>query len=205
MFRRFKEMDSAFRAVRRFTMVVILCYTGIVVMVLYRTNRLVDGMQQKIYLLYNGKVLEAVATDRKDNVQVEAWDHVARFHQLFFSLDPDEKLIRERVGEAVYMADGSAWRVYQDLKEAGFYTNLVAGSVTQELRVDSIKVDIDHYPYSFRCFATERLIRSSSITTRSLVTSGYLRNVARTTRNAHGFQIERWEIVENKDLQTMDR
>jgi len=205
MFKKLRDIDVAFRYVRGFTGLVLVSYTLVVGFVIYRTSRLVSGMQERIYILYNGKVLEAFAGERKDNVEAEAWNHVADFHRLFFSLEPDEKYIRERIGEAVYLADGSAWRVYENLKEAGFYANLVSGNITQEIKVDSIQVDVDRYPYRFRCFATERLIRSTSITTRNLVTIGQLRNVARTTRNGHGFQIERWEIVENKDVRTEER
>ncbi len=57
------------------------------------------------------------------------------------------------------------------------------------------------YPYAFKCFATEKLIRTTSTTTRNLVTQGYLRNVSRSDNNPHGFLIEQWETLENKDEQ----
>ncbi|HWJ27348.1 MAG TPA: hypothetical protein VNS32_12455, partial [Flavisolibacter sp.] len=57
----------------------------------------------------------------------------------------------------------------------------------------------------FRCFATQRIIRPSSITIRSLITEGFLRNVARSDNNPHGFLIERWTTIENKDLKTEKR
>jgi len=166
---------------------------------------MVSGMQQKIYILYNGKVLEAVAADRRDNVGVEARDHVSRFHELFFSMEPDDKLIREHVSKAMYLADGSALRVYQDLKEAGYFSNVVAGNISQEVKVDSIALDLNVYPYPFRCFAHERIIRPSTITVRTLVTKGVLRSLERSTNNSHGFLIERLDIVENKDVQTVNR
>ena len=39
------------------------------------------------------KPLEAYSSNRKDNIPVEARDHVIMFHQYFFTLDPDEKVI----------------------------------------------------------------------------------------------------------------
>jgi hypothetical protein len=67
--------------------------------------------------------------------------------------------------------------------------------------VDSIRLDMNSYPYGFTCFATEKLVRSTSTTTRSLVTQGYARNVSRSDNNPHGFLIERWETIRNQDEQ----
>ena len=43
-------------------------------------------MQDKVYILANGKALEAYASDRKDNIPVEARDHVKTFHKFFLPL-----------------------------------------------------------------------------------------------------------------------
>ena len=40
--------------------------------------------QAHIYILANGKVLEAFAADRKDNIPVEARDHISMFHHVDF-------------------------------------------------------------------------------------------------------------------------
>jgi hypothetical protein len=53
--------------------------------------------------------------------------------------------------------------------------------------------------------AQEKLIRTTSIVTRSLITEGYLRNVERSDNNSHGFLIERGMILENKDLKIENR
>ena len=37
------------------------------------------------------------------------------------------------------------------------------------------------------------------------ITEGFLRNVARSDNNPHGFLIERWRVLENKDLKTLNR
>jgi len=44
-----------------------------------------------------------------------------------------------------------------------------------------------------------KIIRSTSIVTRDLLTEGWLRNINRSDNNPHGFLIERWNILENKD------
>jgi hypothetical protein len=40
---------------------------------------------------------------------------------------------------------------------------------------------------------------------RNLITEGFLRNVARSDNNPHGFLIEKWTTIENKDLKTEKR
>lgn len=185
-------------------MLIVACAT-ISVYAIYSANKIVSKAQQKIFVLANGKALEAIASDRKDNIPVEARDHVKMFHQWFFSLDPDEKVIQANLGKALYLADGTARRAYESLKENNYYTGIISGNVSQEIVVDSVSVDINKYPYHFRCYATQTIIRPSTITIRNLITEGFLRNVARSDNNPHGFLIERWTTIENKDLKTERR
>lgn len=205
MFSKMKNIDMAFRHVRGFTMLVI---TGCVVLccfALYKSFSLVSEMQGKIYILANGKALEAYSSERRDNIPVEAKDQVKTFHVLFFTLDPDDKAIQANITKALYLADGSAKRAYDDLKENGYYAALISGNVNQTISVDSVAIDINEYPYHFLCYATQSITRPTSITTRSLVTEGALRNVSRSDNNPHGFLIERWNIVKNSDLKTVNR
>ncbi|OJW81829.1 MAG: conjugative transposon protein TraK [Bacteroidetes bacterium 46-16] len=205
MFKKMKNIDTAFRHVRGFTMLVILGCVLICCFALYKSFSLVSQMQGKIYILANGKALEAYASERRINVPVEASDHIKTFHRLFFTLDPDDKAIQANITKALYLADGSAKRAYDDLKENGFYAGLISGNVNQTIAVDSVAVDISEYPYRFRCFATQSIVRPTSITTRKLITEGGLRNVSRSDNNPHGFLIERWNIIDNSDLKTVSR
>ena len=205
MFKKMKNIDTAFRYVRGFTMLIILSCVVICCFTLYKSYSLVAEMQSKIYILANGKALEAYASERKDNIPVEARDHVKVFHRLFFTLDPDDKAIQTTITKALYLADGSAKRVYDDLKENGYYAGLISGNVNQTISLDSVAIDINDYPYRFRCYATQNIVRPTSITTRSLITEGSLRNVSRSDNNPHGFLIERWNIIENSDIKTVSR
>lgn len=205
MFKKMKNIDTAFRHIRSFTLVVIIGCVLICCFALYKSFSLVSQMQSKIYILANGKALEAYASERKDNISVEARDHVKTFHKLFFTLDPDDKAITANITKALYLADGSAKRAYDDLKENGYYAAVISGNVNQTIVVDSVAIDINEYPYRFRCYATQSIIRPTSITTRSLVTEGGLRNVSRSDNNPHGFLIERWGTIDNRDLKTVSR
>lgn len=200
-----KNIDSAFRYVRGFTILVIVGCIVICCYTLYKSFTAVKLMQDKVYILANGKALEAYASDRKDNIPVEARDHVKTFHGCFFTLDPDDKVIKANVTKALYLADESAKRIYDDLKEKGYYAGIISGNISQTIKIDSIQMDTNTYPYGFTCFARQKIIRSTSIVNRSLLTRGTLRNVSRSDNNPHGFLIERWTMLENKDLSVENR
>lgn len=204
MFTKLRNIETAFQHVRTFTIIVV---TGSFVSIgytVYQCRSLVSAIQQKVYILYDGKVLEAVAADRKDNVAVEARDHVRTFHQLFFTLDPDDKVIQANLTKALYLADASAKKEYDNLTENGYYANIISGNISQQIQVDSISVNLRSYPYTFRCYATQNIIRTTSTVTRSLITEGELRNVSRSDNNPHGFLIQRWTTVENKDIKVIN-
>jgi conjugative transposon TraK protein len=205
MFTKMKNIETAFQHVKMFTAIVVVCCFSLCGFVLFKSYQLAAITQSKVYVLANGKALEAMAADRKDNIPVEARDHIRTFHQYFFSLDPDDKVIQNNITKALYLADGTAKRQYEDLKEHGYYSNIIAGNISQQIDIDSIQVDVNTYPYYFRCFAAQKIIRSTSIVYRSLITEGNLRNVSRSDNNPHGFLIERWNTIENKDLKTEAR
>ena len=205
MFKKIKNIDSAFRYVRIFSIAFITSCTILSVFIAYKSYKLAAQSQQKVFILANGKALEAYSADRKDNIPVEAKDHVKMFHQFFFTLDPDEKVIQSNIKKALYLADASAKRQYDNLKETSYYSNIISGNISQQIATDSITISMNAEPYLFHCYATIRIIRPNSIVTRNLITQGYLRNISRSDNNPHGFLIERWETVENKDIKTEAR
>ncbi|WP_433831317.1 conjugative transposon protein TraK [Flavobacterium anhuiense] len=200
-----KNIDTAFRYVRGFTMLVIFGCTIISSYSVYKSFQAVSLMQDKVYILANGKALEAYASERKDNIPVEARDHVKTFHKFFFTLDPDDKVIKTNITKALYLADDSAKRIYDDLKENNFYSGIISGNVSQTIQIDSVSINIRDYPYRFRCYAQQSIIRATSIMKRSLLTEGALRNVSRSDNNPHGFLIERFNTIENKDISAETR
>lgn len=205
MFRQLTNIDSAFKLSRIATIVVIQALSCLCAYVVYQSYQYATEARQTIYILSNGKVLEAWGAERKDNVPIEARDHVHAFHYLFFTLDPDEKMIQEGINKALYLADASAKQQYDNLKENRYYSNIISGNISQELQSDTIQIDVNQYPYRFEYHGTLKIIRATSIVFRTLVTEGYLRNVSRTEHNSHGFLIERWNTLENKDIKTINR
>jgi conjugative transposon TraK protein len=205
MFQKAKNIDTAFRQVRAFAILMVVSSIILGGYIAFKGFQLAKEAQSRIYILSNGKAMEAFAGDRKENIPVEARDHVKMFHTYFFSLDPDDKVIRGNITRALYLADNSARKVYESLKENNYFTGIISGNVSQEIEVDSVAVNVVSYPFYFRCFAKEKITRPSSITTRSLITEGLLRNVSRSDNNPHGFLIEKWNTIENRDLKTEAR
>lgn len=199
MFSHLKNIDTAFKHIKLFSYLLIGACILISCFALFKSYQAADLAGKRIYILANGKALEAFAADHKDNIPVEARDHIRTFHHLFFTLDPDEKVIEGNIGKALYLADESARNQYNDLKEKSYYNNLISGNISQQIQVDSIQLDMNHYPYYFKCFATEKLVRSTSTVNRGLVTQGFLRNVSRSDNNPHGFLIQHWETIANRD------
>lgn len=205
MFQQLKNIDTAFKHIRLFSLVLIVACVCICLYTVHQSFNLIRQTQERIYILANGKAIEALSAERKDNTPVEARDHIKMFHHYFFTLDPDDKMIQANIAKALYYADISAKQQYDNLKESRYYANIISGNISQEIQVDSIQLDINQYPYYFRSYAKQRIVRATSIVSRNLITEGYLRNVARSDHNPHGFLIERWNTLENNDIKTENR
>jgi hypothetical protein len=63
------------------------------------------------------------------------------FHQLFIYLDPDNKVVLANLAKALYLADGSAKKEYDNLSENRYYANVIAGN-NQQIRVDAVTVNL---------------------------------------------------------------
>ncbi|RZL20270.1 MAG: conjugative transposon protein TraK [Pedobacter sp.] len=200
MFSHFRNIDTAFRHIRTFSIVFLLANVLVIGFGIYKFCELAERQAQRIYILYNGKLLEAMASDKKSNLEVELRYHIKTFHGYFFNLSPDDKAIRESIGKALYLADESAKKQYDNLRESGYYNRMVAANVSQQLQVDSIRLDIDADPYGFICYATQKLVRASGISVRRMVTRGRIRDLGkRTDNNSNGFLIMDWQVTENAE------
>ncbi len=100
MFRQMKNIDTAFKQMKMFTLSIIISCVLLCCFVTFKSYQLASATQARIYILANGKALEAFAAERKDNIPVEAKDHISTFHLFFFTLDPDDKVIQSNISKA---------------------------------------------------------------------------------------------------------
>ena len=179
---------------------VIVCYA------LWNSYSFAEAQRQKIYVLDGGKsLLLALSQDLSQNRPVEARDHIKRFHELFFTLSPDKDAIESNIQRALFLVDKSAFAYYKDLTEKGYYNRIISGNINQTISVDSVVCNFNHYPYQVAAYARQMIIRESNVTERSLVTRCNLINSVRSDNNPHGFIMENFEVVENRDLRVIDR
>lgn len=205
-FKTLKNIESSFRHLRLFSMLFLGACTLISVAAVWTSYRFAEAQRQKIYVLDQGKsLILALSQDMAQNRPVEAREHVRRFHELFFTLSPDKAAIESNLNRALLMADRSALSYYKALSEKGFFNRLIASGISQTVRIDSIRCNFDSYPYQVTTYARQRIMRESTITERSLVTTCRLINAVRSDNNPQGFLLENLNVIENKDLATYDR
>jgi len=205
-FKSLKNIETSFKQIRFFGIVFVCLCTVIVCYSLWSSYKFAEQQRQKIYVLDGGKSLMlALSQDLSQNRPVEAREHVKRFHELFFTLSPDKKAIESNIRRALFLVDKSAFGYYKDLTEKGYYNRIISGNINQNLQVDSISCNFDSYPYKVVTYARQLIIRESNITERSLVTHCNLINAVRSDNNPHGFIMENYEIVENRDLRVINR
>lgn len=201
MFKQLTNIESSFNHIKWFSLALVLGTVIISIYALYQSHSTIHRMQRKVYVIAGDKLMHAVAADRWENLPVEIRAHVRNFHQAFLGLEPDDALIKRTITKALYLADVSAKQEYDNLRESGYYNDIISGNISQRvLDPDSIQVNIAIQPYYFRYFGKMQIVRATSITTRSIITEGNIRMSKISDNNEHGMLIERWKVIANRDL-----
>ncbi|MDX3913872.1 MAG: conjugative transposon protein TraK [Pseudosphingobacterium sp.] len=205
-FKTLRNIENSFRQIRLYAIVFAVLCTSVVGYAVWQSYQFAEAQRQKVYVLDNGKSLMlALSQDASINRPVEAREHVKRFHELFFTLAPDKNAIESNMKRAFNLADKSAFDYYKDLSEKGYYNRIISGNVQQRIEVDSVVCNFDTYPYAVRTYAKQYIIRPSNVTKRNLVTSCLLLNSVKSDNNPQGFNIEKFAVLENRDIEVVDR
>ena len=206
MLQSLKNIQSSMQIMRIILIVVLVSAAAVSCFAVYKSYEFAEAQRQKIYVLDEDKALTlALSQDVYQNRMAEARAQVRQFHRFFFTLSPSADAIEYNMGEAMKLADNDAMEQYNNMKESGFFQKMIAGGVSCELKIDSVIVDDSTYPYHAELFGMTSLVRSSSVTFRNLHTECELRNCTRSDDNPHGFIIEKWNIIDNSDIKTIDR
>ncbi len=205
-FKSLKNIETSFKQIRFFGIVFVCLCAAVVGYSLWSSYNFAELQRQKIYVLDGGKSLMlALSQDLSQNRPVEAREHVKRFHELFFTLSPDKNAIESNIKRALFLVDKSAFAYYKDLTEKGYYNRIISGNINQAIQIDSVVCDFDSYPYKIATYTRQFIIRESNITERSLITKCNLINSLRSDNNPHGFTMESFEIIQNRDIRVIDR
>ena len=197
-FKSLKNIETSFRHLRLFGIVYLGVCTLLVGYSVWKAYSFAEAQRQKIYVLDEGKSLMlALSQDLEQNRPVEAREHGTLHVPL------DGTLVGGK--RAMFLSDRSAYSHYGDLAEQGYYNRIISGNVSQRIEIDSVKCDFNTYPYDVMTYARLFIIREKSVTERSLVTHGRLRNSTRSDNNPHGFILEGFHVLENRDIRMYDR
>lgn len=182
-------------------MTVIVCVSACVVIcgvTVWCCMGLVQKERDQIYVLDGDIPFLAQRAQLEANFTMEAKAHIQQFHQYFFNLPPDNDYIKWTLGKAMYMADGTALKQKQALDENGFYSDIISSSAVCTIICDSINFDESERKFTY--YGTQLIKRRTRDLKRSMITSGFIENVPRTSNNPHGLLITGWRTIENKNL-----
>jgi len=158
----------------------------------------IDSERDKIYVLDNGTPVLVNRVNVLDNREVEYKKHVELFHNLFFTLPPDDDFIKQNIDQAMYLVDESGLTQYNNLKENSYYNQIISSSSVLSILKDSVKYNPENKSFEYR--GIQRIDRKTTVVKRELITTGFLKDVPRTINNPHGVIITKWKTKKNEDL-----
>ena len=193
-----KSIEQKIKINKAVSISVILASIVIVIAGLFFSYKIVEDSRKSIYILDNGVPILVKQTDELLNRPVEYKSQVELFHRLFFTLAPDDEYIKKNVEKSLYLIDDTGKKEYTNLKEKGFYNQLVSSSSMITVNADSIRLDVANKRFVF--FGRQVINRRSTIIIRKLITEGNFEDVIRTPNNPHGVILKNWKILDNSEI-----
>ncbi len=201
-----QDIEKSFHKLERITAITLILSFMFAAVIGITAFSYAEQQRQKIYVLDQGKsLLLALQTDAIMNKELEIKDHVSRFHELMFTLSPQKRAIQESLDRAFNLSDKSAYAYSQDLAEKGYYARLVSANISQQMIVDSVNLESNSYPYKVRTFARQYVVRESSVSEYSFVSTCQVTNIGRSDVNPHGLLIEKFTVEENNLIESRKR
>ena len=201
----FNNIETSFKKMKFITVLSICAAAVIAVGSVAASGWFLEKSNGTIYVVDKGSAVMASREAADSYRELEAQDHVTRFHELMFNLSPSAESIQRNLDRALIMSDKSAYDYWMDLSERGFYQRLVSANISQEFVTDSIRVDMLVYPHTVTTYGKIYMMRESNITAYQFESSCRLVDVERSQTNPHGLMIERFIVTRNDNLGTRKR
>ncbi len=198
-------IDAELRHRRTILLAVMIVCCIICIMAFAFAFNFAKESRSSIYVVDNGSTLMASIADGGIQRDLEAEDHLRRFHQLFFNLAPSSESQERHLEQALHMADRSAYDWWKDQNESGYYSRLISANVSQEILIDSVKVNMQTYPHPAKVYGKVYLTRESNITAYDFMSECQLTDVGRSRYNPHGMLIERFSVLRYEAIGTRKR
>ena len=195
-----KKIQSDFK---RMKVITVAAVTGCVALcVIDRVLTFAHDRQNSnyVYVVDQGTVIGAQKAAGDVQRDLEAETHLRRFHELFFNISPNTETINSNMNQALALADESAFEYFSDLKEHQYYAKMIQNNCSQQVKVDSVLVDMNSRPYRAAVLVTRYYIRESNISKYRMVTTCTLHETPRSRTNPNGFIIKEF-IVKSDELQ----
>lgn len=165
-------------------------------LVCFFATNLINKAAQTSYTLIDGIPYQTTKSTDNDRI-IENKALIESFHQLFFSIIPDEKFIENNMNKAMYLVDQSGMLQYNNLKEKGYFSSILSSSAIITLQTDSVILKENSFSY----YGKQKIDRKSNIVIRRLITTGEIKKLEhRSEKNPFGKIIFNWKTLDNTDL-----
>lgn len=193
-----KNIEQKIKINKAVSIVAILFAVIIVIAGFVVAYKMVEDSRKSLYVIDNGVPVLVKQTDELLNRPVEYKSQIELFHRLFFTLAPDDQYIKENVQKSLYLIDDSGKKEYTNLKEKGFYNQIISGNSIVTVRADSIKLDLPNKKFTY--YGTQSINRKTTLIIRKLITEGNFEDMIRSPNNPHGVLLTNWRILDNTEL-----
>lgn len=160
--------------------------------------QLIKESRKSLYVLDNGVPVLVKQTDELLNRPVEYRSQVELFHRLFFTLAPDDQYIKDNIEKSLYLIDDTGKKEYTNLREKGFYNQLISSNSMVTVSTDSIKINSNDRKFMF--FGKQMINRKTALIVRKLITEGRFEDIVRSPNNPHGVLLKDWRIMDNSEI-----
>lgn len=199
------DLISSFKGMKMLTWGAVIACVLISTVAVGLSFRYAKQQEFKIYVLEKGSIMEAVRAENGAQRDLEVMDHVTRFHELFYNIAPNVTTINQNINRALELADKSAYQYFNNLKERQYFQTLIDINATQQISVDSVKVDIMQYPYKVKAYSSLYVLRESTIALYKMQSSCDVVEVGRTKSNPHGLMITNYYAENPKLIESRNR
>ena len=200
LIKHFNDIDQSFKAMKWVTALAlgaaVVATLGTALVFINKTSSLTDT----IYVVDRGSAVMANRSHEDGYRDIEADDHVLRFHELMLNVTPNAESIKRNIDRALILCDKSAYDYYMDLSEKGFYQRMISANITQEFVADSVRVNMESYPYKVTTYGKLYLMRESNINLYEFESQGQLVEVERSPSNPHGLMLEKFHVTRNENI-----
>jgi conjugative transposon TraK protein len=193
-----KNIEQKIKINKTISLASILFAVIIVIVGFVFAYKLIEDSRKSLYVIDNGVPILVKQTDELLNRPVEYKSQVELFHRLFFTLAPDDRYIKENVEKSLYLIDDSGKKEYTNLREKGFYNQIISGNSLVTVRNDSIKLDLPNKKFIY--YGRQMINRKNSLIIRKLITEGDFEDMIRSPNNPHGVLLRNWRILDNSEI-----